>query len=697
VTSIQYFKGIGPKRAKLLADAGIRNVEDAFYYFPRRYQDRTRLSFITELEIGSIATIKVEVISVNARRGFRKGGFNLFEISAGDETGRIFAVWFNQPYLKDYFKPGKKVILYGKVELYKDRIQLSNPEFEFIDEGDICVGFGKIVPVYPLPKGFSQRGIRKIISSVLDKYLVSVTEILPFDIRSRHNMDNIAKSLRNIHFPESDDARLAAYKRLSFEEFFIYQIPLILRKLKRRDKKGTAFKINEELLNLFIQSLPFTLTRSQIEVLAQIKADMQAPRPMQRLLQGDVGSGKTVVATIAALVAASNASQVAFMAPTEILANQHYENLKSQILNFSVKIQDSSPKKNIEIGLLTSSLKDKERRKILKDVKEGLIDIVVGTHALIQEGVVFKKLGLIIMDEQHKFGVSQRALLPKKGINPDVLIMTATPIPRTLSMTLFGDLDISTIRELPQGRKKIQTLLYDLGRRYEAYEFLRSHVMSGRQAYIIYPLIEESQTLMLASAKRMHKEFSQDIFKEFKVGLVHGKLKREEQDKVMAKFRNGALDILVATAILEVGIDVPNATIMLIEHAERFGLSQLHQMRGRIGRGTYESFCLLVALPKTEQAQSRVDVLQSCSDGFQIAEEDLKLRGPGEFFGERQHGLTELKIANPLKQFHLLKSSREEAVKLLNDDPKLEKRQNAEIKKQLYKRFPGFERFIMVG
>lgn len=412
---------------------------------------------------------------------------------------------------------------------------------------------------------------------------------------------------------------------------------------------------------------------------------------MQRLLQGDVGSGKTVVATIAALVAASNASQAAFMAPTEILANQHYEKIRRQML------EHKGQRKQISVGLLTSSLDGKDKNKVLKEIKNGEIDIVIGTHALIQEGVVFKKLGLIIMDEQHKFGVSQRALLPQKGINPDVLIMTATPIPRTLSMTLFGDLDISTIRELPQGRKKIQTLLYDLGRRHEAYEFLRSQVKAGRQAYIIYPLIEESPTLMLASAKRMHKEFSQDIFREFKVGLVHGKLKRKEQDKAMVKFRAGALDILVATTILEVGIDVPNATVMLIEHAERFGLSQLHQMRGRIGRGTFESHCLLVAEPKTEQAQSRVDVLQSCSDGFQIAEEDLKIRGPGEFFGERQHGLTELKIADPLKQFHLLKSSREEAVKLLNNDPKLEKRQNAEIKKQLYKRFPGFERFIMVG
>ncbi|MFH0940710.1 MAG: ATP-dependent DNA helicase RecG [Candidatus Omnitrophota bacterium] len=686
--SIQYLKGIGPKRAKLLADAGIRSVEDAFYYFPRRYQDRTHFTSIAQLEIGAMATVKAEVLSVNARRSFRKGGFNIFEVSAGDETSCIFAVWFNQPYLRNYFKLGKKVILYGKVELYKDRVQLSNPEFEFIEEGDEGAESGKIIPVYPLPKGFSQRGIRKMIASILDKHLTSVAEILPFDIRCRHNLGNIAKSLRNIHFPESEDARLAAYQRLSFEEFFIYQIPLILRKLKRKEKKGIAFKINEELLGRFIQSLPFVLTRSQVEVLSQIKADMQAPRPMQRLLQGDVGSGKTIVATIAALVAVSNASQAAFMAPTEILANQHYVNLRSQISNFN---------KDLKIGLLTGSLKDKERQKILKDVKDGRIDIVVGTHALIQEGVVFKKLGLIIMDEQHKFGVSQRALLPQKGVNPDVLIMTATPIPRTLSMTLFGDLDISTIRELPQGRKKIQTLLYELERRHDAYEFLRSHVKAGRQAYIIYPLIEESPTLMLASAKRMYKEFSQDIFKELKVGLVHGKLKKEEQDRVMAKFRDGALDILVATTILEVGIDVPNATVMLIEHAERFGLSQLHQMRGRIGRGTFESYCLLVAEPKTEQAQSRVGVLQSCSDGFQIAEEDLRLRGPGEFFGERQHGLTELKIADPLKQFHLLKSSREEAMKLLNDDPKLEKRQNAQIKKQLYRRFPGFEQFIMVG
>ncbi len=393
MTAIQYLKGIGPKRAKLLADVGIRDIEDAFYYFPRRYQDRTHFTPIAQIEIGAIATLKAEVLSVNARRGFRKGGFNIFEASVGDDTGRIFAVWFNQPYLRNYFKPAKKVILYGKAELYKDRIQLSNPEFEFIEEGEEGVESGKIMPVYPLPRGFSQRGLRKMIASILEKHLTSVAEILPFDIRSRHNLGNIAKSLRNIHFPESEDARLAAYQRLSFEEFFIFQIPLILRKFKRKEKKGIAFKINEGSLSSFIQSLPFVLTRSQSEVLAQIKSDMQVDRPMQRLLQGDVGSGKTIVATIAALVAVDNNSQAAFMAPTEILANQHYEKIRRQML------ESKGQGKQVSVGLLTSSLDEKEKNKVLKEIKNGAIDIVVGTHALIQEGVIFKKLGLIIMDE----------------------------------------------------------------------------------------------------------------------------------------------------------------------------------------------------------------------------------------------------------------------------------------------------------
>lgn len=689
-SSVQYLKGIGPHRAGVLAPAGIRLIEDVLYFFPRRYEDRSRLVPIEALELGKVATVQAEITSVNARRGFRSR-FDVLEASVADDTGRIFAVWFNQPYLRKYFKVGERLILYGKVELYRDRIQMASPEFEVIgsDTADV-LSANRIVPIYSLPQGISQKVFRKIVKRVLDECISQLAEVLPFDIRSRHNLGNIAKSLINIHFPESDGARLDAYNRLSFEEFFLYQIPLILRKLKRREKKGIAFPINEPLLDAFLVSLPFSLTDSQRSVLAEIKHDMRQPFCMQRLLQGDVGSGKTVVATIAALAAAGCGYQTAFMVPTEILAQQHYEKISHQFS--AVRRQ-----KKIKIGLMTGSQKDKEREKILKEIKDGKIDIVIGTHALIQEGVDFKNLGLIVVDEQHKFGVSQRALLSKKSLNPDILIMTATPIPRTLSMTLYGDLDVSVINELPKGRKKIETRALGLGNKDEAYAFVRSQIKAGRQAFVICPLIEESPKLELASAKALYREFSQKIFRDLKVGLIHGRLKKAEQEKVMQEFRDGKCDILVATTILEVGIDIPNATVMLIEHAERFGLSQLHQMRGRIGRGEHEAYCLLLTEPNTEDAQARIKAFVANSDGFKIAEEDLKIRGPGEFFGERQSGLTELKIADPLKQFHLLKSSREEAIRLLTADPSLESRPNQEVRRQLYKRFPEFEKFMMVG
>lgn len=702
-SSIQYLKGIGPRRAGVLAPAGIRFIEDVLYFFPRRYQDRSRLVPIEALELGKVATVQAEITSVNARRGFRSR-FDVLEASVADDTGRIFAVWFNQPYLRKYFKVGERLILYGKVELYRDRIQMASPEFEIVgsDMADV-LSANRIVPVYSLPQGISQKVFRKIVKRVLDECISQLAEVLPFDIRSRHNLGNIAKSLINIHFPESDGARLDAYNRLSYEEFFLYQIPLILRKLKRREKKGIAFPIAEPLLDAFLGSLPFELTDSQRNVLAEIKHDMRQPFCMQRLLQGDVGSGKTVVATIAALAAASSGYQTAFMVPTEILAGQHYEIIKNQLAGFGHKSypdgyrQVTSHKQKIKIGLITGSLKEKEREKILKEIKDGKIDIVIGTHALIQEDVDFKRLGLIVVDEQHKFGVSQRALLSKKSLNPDILIMTATPIPRTLSMTLYGDLDVSVINELPKGRKKVETKALDLANKDEAYGFVRAQIKAGRQAFVICPLIEENPKLELASAKALYREFSQKIFRDLRVGLIHGRLKKLEQEKVMQEFRDGKCDILVATTILEVGIDIPNATVMLIEHAERFGLSQLHQMRGRIGRGEHESYCLLLTEPNTEDAQARIKAFVAYSDGFKIAEEDLKIRGPGEFFGERQSGLTELKIADPLKQFHLLKSAREEAMKLLGADAKLSARPNAEIKKQLYKRFPGFEKFMMVG
>lgn len=694
-SSVRYVKGIGPKRARDLARAGIHCLEDILYYFPRRYEDRSQFKAIGSIDVGATVTVKGEVLSKKGRPGYLRRGVDIFEISVADGTGRVFAVWFNRPYLNRYFKAGDQVILYGKAELYRDRTQLSSPDFEIIEDKEASLDVGRIVPVYRLPAGFSQRVFRRLVKSVLDTQISRLLEILPYDIRAKHDLLNIAKSLLNIHFPQSEAVRLRAYQRLSFEEFFLYQIPLILRKLKRRDKKGIVFGVKEGFLQQCLALLPFELTEAQKQCLFEIAADMRSPQPMQRLLQGDVGCGKTVVALLSALVALRCGYQAAFMVPTEILAGQHYEKIQMLLSGFSPRSQVSGSRLNIAI--LTSSLSGEEKKETVAKIKNGEVDIIIGTHALLQEGVAFHKLGLIVIDEQHKFGVSQRALLPQKGANPDCLIMTATPIPRTLSLTLYGDLDLSTITEMPAGRGRIMTQALRLDERQKAYDFVKGEVKKGRQAYLIYPLVEDSEKLELRAAKSMYKEFKEDIFKGLKVGLVYGKMKRDEQEKTMAMFRDGKIDVLVATTVLEVGIDVANATVMVIEHAERFGLSQLHQMRGRIGRGVHESHCLLVAEPKSEDARARIMAFAATTDGFKIAEEDLKIRGPGEFFGERQHGLTDLKIADPLAQMHLLKAAREDAHKLIERDPKLADPKNAELKRQLYRRFPEFERFVEVG
>ncbi|MDO8662856.1 MAG: ATP-dependent DNA helicase RecG [Candidatus Omnitrophota bacterium] len=698
-TSIRYLKGVGPKRAKNLASSGINTVNDLFYYFPRRYEDRTNFVPISQLKPGEIQTIKAKVLALGqhdswrlpaGRQGRRR--FNITEVSVADDTGRVTCVWFNQPYLKEYFKPESEVILYGKVEVYGSRLQMSNPEFEMIsDETDAQLSVGRLVPVYSLPAGFSQRTLRRLIKNALDEYLSKLKECLPYDIRQRNNLLNLAKALLNIHFPESLSLQKEAYTRLSFEEFFLFQLPLVLRKLKRKDKLGIAHKVGGILVVDFLSGLPFHLTSAQEKVIAEIKSDMALARPMQRLLQGDVGSGKTVVATATSLMAIQGGYQAALMVPTEILAWQHFEKIRSQLSEIR------SQKKQIAVGLLTSSAAKKERDKIYQDIREGSIDLLIGTHALLEQGVKFKNLGLVVIDEQHKFGVGQRLLLPAKGVNPDVLIMTATPIPRTLAITLYGDLDVSIINELPQGRLPVKTLLFEQAHRSEAYKLAKEELKLGRQVYIIYPVIDESYVLDISGAKKMYAELKAGEFKDFKVGLIHGRLKREEQDAVMSGFKSAKINVLVSTTVLEVGIDIPNATCMIIEHAERFGLSQLHQLRGRVGRGKDESICVLISDSQTDEAKARLDAMVKYNDGFKIAEEDLRIRGPGEFFGRQQHGLSELKIANPLTQMQLLKRAREEAIKLLNLDLRLEYRQNILLKDKLLQRFPDYEKFMVVG
>ncbi len=692
-TLIRYVKGIGPKKAALFAKIGVYTIEDLLYYFPRRYQDRRSFSSISKLKEGQFQTIKVKVLAKGGRTSFRRRGFSITEIAVSDESGHIPCVWFNQPYLNDYFKVGQPLVLFGKVELYGSRLQMNSPEFEVIteEENNEPLSSARIVPLYSLPEGLTQRAFRHLVKHCLDEYLVSLQDFLPYDIRSRNSLLNLAQSLINIHFPLDNELEKQAYQRLAFEEFFLFQLPLALRKLKREKRLGIAHKIEGSLVGGFLAALTFKLTPYQEKVITEIKVDMSRPIVMQRLLQGDVGSGKTVVATVACLIALEGGYQAAFMAPTEILAQQHYDKIKYQISKIINK------DRNIEIGLLTGSVEKKEKDKVIQGIIRGSVDFVVGTHALLGEGIKFMNLGVVVIDEQHKFGVGQRALLPRKGINPDVLIMTATPIPRTLAITLYGDLDVSVITGLPPGRKPIKTIYFSDEEKKKAYTIAREQILKGNQVYIVYPVIDESYVLDIAGATKMYKQLKDDEFKEFRLGLIHGRLKEKEQNQVMERFKKREIDILISTTILEVGIDIPGATCMIVEHAERFGLSQLHQLRGRVGRGAEESYCLLICRPQSPEAKGRLEAMVKYSDGFKIAEEDLKIRGPGEFFGERQHGLTELKIGDPLTQLQLLKKAREEAIRLVISDPRLEERQNILLRTKLMHRFPEYEKLMVVG
>ncbi|MCG8431588.1 MAG: ATP-dependent DNA helicase RecG [Candidatus Omnitrophica bacterium] len=682
-TSIQYLKGIGPRKAGLFQKRGISTVEDLLFWFPRRYEDRTHFTPIAELQEGQTCTVKAEILAQGQRTSYRRRGFSITEVMIGDETGRCMCSWFNQPYLGKYFKVGMQLILYGAVQRYGTRLQLVSPEFETAHEESASLDAGRIVPVYTLPEGISQRVFRRLVFRALQEYLPGVREVIPYDIRARIRLMNCAKALLAIHFPEDARIQQQAYERLSFEEFFLFQVLLALRKAGRRLKHGIQHTVGGKRVSSFVEGLPFTLTGSQRQVCEEIFADMAAAHVMQRLLQGDVGSGKTVVATLAALAAVGGGYQVAFMAPTEILARQHYEKIRRQT--------------DARLALLAGSLGEEEKTRIVEELAAGRIDIVIGTHALIEKPVAFKNLGLVVIDEQHKFGVGQRALLPQKGVNPDILIMTATPIPRTLAITLYGDLDVSVINELPPGRPSIETIHVPPDDAARAYGIAREELDKGNQAYIIYPVIENSEAFGFAGAQKMFTHLKKHEFRKYRLGLIHGRMKTREQDAVMDEFRTGGIDLLVATTVLEVGIDVPGATCMVIEYAHHFGLSQLHQLRGRIGRGSRASRCVLIADTRGEEAARRIRAMVNYRDGFRIAEEDLRIRGPGEFFGARQHGLTELRIGEPLKQLQLLKKAREEAVRLVAGDTSLRLRQNELLRRRLLGRFPEYEKVMAVG
>ncbi|MCQ9208244.1 MAG: ATP-dependent DNA helicase RecG [Omnitrophica bacterium] len=672
--SAQYIKGVGPARFKILNRLGIHTVRDLLYYLPRRYEDRRNFTPIGRLEVGNYATVKGEIIKLNLWRS--KRGLSIFKTAVGDESGALEAIWFNQPFMKRYFKVGQEIILYAKVEKHR-QVQMNSPEYEFVTGKDSSLHMGRIVPIYPLTTNINQRYLRTIISRAVESFCSYIPDALPYVLRKKLELLPLTLALRSIHFPQDVTARASAYKRLVFDEFFLFQLLLALKKSHRaKQAQGIVHNMGGKLVENFQKALPFKLTPSQEKVIKEIENDMRASGPMNRLLQGDVGSGKTIVAAYSLVLSVQSGFQAAVMAPTEILAEQHYLTLSKLLLPL-----------NINVGLLIGSMALKTKQETLKDLKSGVLDIIIGTHALLEENIQLKRLGLVVVDEQHKFGVIQRSLLRKKGEIPDYLVMTATPIPRTLAMTIYGDLDISTIKELPKGRLPISTFGVKNEAIKDVYKFIREEVASGRQVYIVYPLINKSQTLKLKAASEMYNKLKQEQFLSLRLGLLHGQMASGEKEKIMRSFKQHKIDILVSTTVIEVGIDIPNASVMVVEHAERFGLSQLHQLRGRIGRGPHPSYCILVSDPKTEKAKLRIEAMLATSDGFRLAEQDLDIRGPGRFFGPAQHGAPELKIGNVIRDMELMELARGEAFSLVRSDPNLRAPEHALIRQKLRERF----------
>ena len=668
---VQYVRGVGPKREELLERLGVRTIRDLLYFFPRKYHDRANLVPIEQIEADTRAMVLGDVVKVNL---FRRGrGRGILTVHVRDHTGAMKAVWYNQNYLAQQFDAGDTVLLWGPVRFYKG-YELVNPNFEHVgveEHGGVALSDeqSRLVPVYPLTEGLSQGQLRPMIRAALDQYGDAVPELLPEPVRRRYDLPGIRAALEHAHFPESAEDKDRAKRRLIYEEFLVFQLAIALRRRTVRSAPGIAFKTSGEFDRRARDLFPFTLTGSQEEAIAAIQSDMRSPRPMNRLLQGDVGCGKTVVALYAMLMAVANKFQAAIMAPTEILAEQHYRTMTRMLAGSRVRV-----------GLLSRS---SERREVLDQVRRGDLDIVIGTHAVIQSDVTFHRLGFVVIDEQHKFGVMQRAHLRWKGRSPDVLVMTATPIPRTLALTVFGDLDVSTIRELPPGRRPVQTRHLEPERIDRAYQFIREQVASGRQAYVVCPLVEQSELVDLRSATATATDLDDRVFPEFTVGLLHGRMPRDQKERVMAAFLAGDIQVLVSTIVIEVGIDVPNAAVMLVRHAERFGLAQLHQLRGRIGRGPHPATCLLVGTAKSDDARRRIEVMCETADGFRIAEEDLRIRGTGQLFGTRQHGLPDVRIGDLQEDFDLLEQARDDAAALARADPRLERPEHAPLRDRM--------------
>jgi ATP-dependent DNA helicase RecG len=688
---------VGPKLAKLFEKKGILTVEDALYFLPRCYEDRSHLKKISELKAGRKETGFGEIL-LSGVAFYQNKKKRVFEAVVGDGSGTITLKWFhgNERYLRDRFKKGRKLIFSGEVRWFNSQREIHHPDVEVVEE-DIekdYLNFKRIVPIYSETEGLYQRTLRRLMKTILDGYADELSSPIPLEIVERQDLIHFSEAFRRVHFPPEGESidilnlqRSDGHRRIIFDEFFFLELGLVLKKRGVALETGIPFKTDGILVQKLLNLLSFKLTHAQQRALSEIKEDLEKPHPMNRLIQGDVGSGKTIVALLTCLHVIECGYQAAIMAPTEVLAEQHFLNLHRWLEPLGVKV-----------ALLTSSIKGLEREDLYQRIRNGYVQLVIGTHAVIQEAVEFHRLGLAIIDEQHKFGVVQRGLLKKKGGNPDVLVMTATPIPRTLAMTIYGDLDVSIIDEMPPGRMPVETKVFPESARAKVYRMVEEEVKKGRQAFIVYPLVEESEKLDLKDATRMAEHLQKDVFPEFRIGLLHGRMKSDEKEAIMMEFKEGKIQILVATTVIEVGIDIPNASVMVVEHAERFGLSQLHQLRGRIGRGRFPSKCILLAQYRSsEEAKVRLRAMEKTTDGFKIAEEDLELRGPGEFFGIRQSGLPDFRVAHIIRDTPILIEARKEAFRLVQEDPELVQPSHAGLKQILVKRWKGRMELATIG
>ena len=664
--NIQYIKGVGPARVKLLNKLGIHTLNDIINYYPRTYEDRSKTKKLSDVYDGEEILIIAKVITKLVVRKIRKG-LTIYKVIVSDNSNNCEITWYNQEYIKEKIRQGNTYKFYGKVSNKYGKLEMNTP---IVEDINVSKNTGKIVPIYSLTNNLTQNVLRAIVENAIKEISGRIVETLPDYILKEYNLCNLEYAIKKIHFPNNFSEYNIARKRLAFEEIMIMQ--LLLMKLKKNynnELNGIQFDKNIKMSDV-INDLPYKLTKAQLRVLEEIDSDMESKKCMNRLLQGDVGSGKTVVSIIASYKAVKSGMQVAIMAPTAILASQHLEEFNKILSKYDIKCE-----------LLISSITKKNKNEILEKLKNGEIDIIIGTHALLEENVVFNKLGLVVTDEQHRFGVKQREKIISKGTNPDTIVMTATPIPRTLALILYADLDISIIDELPPNRKKIDTFAVTKSLENRVNNFIKKQINEGRQVYVVCPLVEESEEINAKSVLELAEKYKNEIFKDYKVEYLHGKMKAKEKDEIMEEFKKGNIDILISTTVIEVGVNVPNASIMVVENAERFGLAQLHQLRGRVGRGEYKSYCILKYQGNSDVIRQRMKIMQDTNDGFVISEKDLELRGSGEFFGTKQHGLPEFKIANIYQDMEMLKSIQSIAIKILNEDPELKLEKNIRFKK----------------